>query len=95
MNAPEIVSFKTEKREPEKTDVDKLTDELHRRNEVWLIFDDLSIVLEDQQFTDKGIELLFSTLRYNTHKAKIIITSRTLPQLKDGECLIDVIEEEK
>ena len=95
MNAPEIVSFKTEKREPEKTDVDKLTDELHRRNEVWLIFDDLSIVLEDQQFTDKGIELLFSSLRYNTHNAKIIITSRILPVFENGEKLIDVVEDEE
>ena len=94
MNAPEIASFKTEKREPEKTDVDKLTDELHKRNEIWLILDDLSIVLEDQQFTDKGIELLFSTLRYNTHNAKIIITSRTLPVFETGEKLIDVVEDE-
>ena len=42
MNAPEIASFKEEKREPGKIDVDKLTGELHRRSEVWLIFDDLS-----------------------------------------------------
>ena len=82
MNAPEIASFKDEKREPGKIDVDKLTDELHRRSEVWLIFDDLSTILEDQQFADKGIELLFSSLRYNTHNAKIIITSRILPILR-------------
>jgi hypothetical protein len=62
MNAPEIASFKNERREPGKLDVDKLTDELQRKNEVWHIFDDLSTVLEDQQFTDKGIELLFSFL---------------------------------
>ncbi|WP_197074588.1 tetratricopeptide repeat protein [Methanosarcina sp. WH1] len=95
MKAPYIASFKAERREPGKTDVDKLTGELHRRSEVWLIFDDLSTVLEDQQFTDKGIELLFSSLRYNDHKAKVIVTSRTLPKLENGESLVDVIEGEE
>ncbi|AKB74509.1 hypothetical protein MSLAZ_1248 [Methanosarcina lacustris Z-7289] len=95
MNAPEIAAFKAERREPGKTDVDKLTGELHRRSEVWLIFDDLSTVLEDQQFTDKGIELLFSSLRYNDHKAKVIVTSRTLPKFENGESLVDVIEGEE
>ncbi len=95
MNSPEIASFKDEKREPEKIDVDRLTDELQRRGEIWLIFDDLSTVLEDQRFTDKGIELLFSSLRYNTHNAKIIITSRILPILANGESLLDVVEDEE
>lgn len=95
MNAPEIASFKTEKREPEKTDVDKLTDELHRSSEIWLIFDDLSTAIEDTKFSDKGIELLFSSLRYNTHNAKIIITSRILPILENGESLLDAIEDEE
>ena len=66
-----------------------------RRSEVWLIFDDLSTILEDQQFTDKGIELLFSSLRYNAHNAKVIVTSRILPMLENGESLIDVVEEEE
>ncbi|HII79583.1 MAG TPA: hypothetical protein HA261_04095, partial [Methanosarcina sp.] len=39
INAPEIVSFKAERREPGKTDIDKFTGELHRRSEIWLIFD--------------------------------------------------------
>ncbi|MCC4769217.1 tetratricopeptide repeat protein [Methanosarcina sp. DH2] len=95
MNAPEIVSFKAERREPGKTDVDKLTGELHRRSEIWLIFDDLSTILEDQHFADKGIELIFSSLRYNTHNAKVIVTSRILPILENGESLIDRIEDEE
>ncbi|HEX3009047.1 MAG TPA: hypothetical protein VHO90_15695, partial [Bacteroidales bacterium] len=95
MNAPEILSFKAERREPGKTDIDKFTGELHRRSEIWLIFDDLSTILEDQHFADKGIELLFSSLRYNTHNAKIIITSRILPILENGESLIDVAEDEE
>jgi tetratricopeptide (TPR) repeat protein len=95
MNAPEIASFKTERREPGKPDTDKLTDELQRRSQVWLIFDDLSTMLEDGQFNDKGIELLFSSLRYNTHNAKVIVTSRILPILENGESLIDVVEEEE
>jgi tetratricopeptide (TPR) repeat protein len=95
LNAPEVAEFKTEKREPRKFDVDKLTDDLQRRNQVWLIFDDLDTILEDRQFCDKGIELLFSSLRYNTHNAKIIITSRILPKLKNGKTLIDLVEGEK
>jgi tetratricopeptide (TPR) repeat protein len=95
MNAPEIAAFKAERREPGKADVDKLTDELQKRSQVWLIFDDLSTMLEDQQFTDKGIELFFSSLRYNAHNAKVIVTSRILPMLENGESLIDVVEEEK
>ncbi|MDQ1253582.1 MAG: hypothetical protein QG646_2754 [Euryarchaeota archaeon] len=95
LKAPDITSFKYDRREPGKLDVDKLTDELHRRNQIWLIFDDLSTILEDQHFVDKGIEFLFSSLRYNTHKAKIIVTSRILPILENGESLIDVMEDEE
>jgi hypothetical protein len=95
MNAPEIAAFKAERREPGKADVDKLTDELQKRSQVWLIFDDLSLMLEDRQFRDKGLELLFSSLRYNTHNAKIIVTSRILPILENGESLIDVVENEE
>ncbi|MHC1754303.1 MAG: tetratricopeptide repeat protein [Methanosarcina sp.] len=95
MKAPEIASFKAERREPGKTDVDKLTGELHRRSEIWIIFDDLSTILEDQRFADTEIKLLFSSLRYNTHNAKIITTSRILPMLENGESLLDVVEDEE
>ncbi len=95
LNAPEIASFRVEKREPGKTDVDKLTGELNRISEVWLVFDDLSMVLEDQHFADKGIEFLFSSLRYNTHNAKVIVTSRILPIFENGDSLVDVHEDEK
>jgi ATP-dependent transcriptional regulator len=94
VKAPEIAAFKSEKREPGKIDVDRLTGELYRQSEIWLFFDDLNTVLEDQQFIDKGIELFFSSLRYSTHNAKIIVTSRILPKLENGESLLDVIEDE-
>jgi tetratricopeptide (TPR) repeat protein len=89
MNAPEIASFKDKKRGLGNSDVYRLTGELNRKNEVWLVFDDLSMVLEDQRFIDKGIEFLFSSLRDNTHNAKVIITSRILPILENRESLID------
>ncbi len=95
LKAPEIASFKDERRKPGKLDVDKLTDEFQGRSEIWLIFDDLSTVLEDQYFADNGIELLFYSLRHNTHNAKIIVTSRTLPIFENGESFIDVIENEE
>lgn len=93
--APEITEFKSDRREPGKNDVDKFTGVLNDRSEIWLFFDDLSIILENTKFNDKGIELLFSSLRYSTHNAKIIITSRVLPNFKNGESLIDVVEEEE
>ncbi len=95
MRAPEITEFKSDRREPGKNDVDKFTGVLNDRSEIWLFFDDLSIILENTKFNDKGIELLFSSLRYRTHNAKIIITSRVLPNFKNGESLIDVVEEEE
>jgi hypothetical protein len=95
LKAPEIASFKDERREPGKTDVDKLTGELHKRSKIWLIFDDLSTFLEDQRFADKGVELLFSSLRYNTHNAKVIVTSRIFPILENGESLLDIVEDEE
>ncbi len=95
MKAPEITAFKSERREPGKIDVDKLTGELHRRSEIWLFFDDLNTVLEDTKFSDKEIEILFSSLRYSTHNAKIIITSRILPKLGNEDSLIDVVEDEE
>jgi tetratricopeptide (TPR) repeat protein len=95
MKAPEITAFKLENREPGKIDVDKLIGELNNMSEIWLFFDDLNIILEDTKFSDKGIELLFSSLRYNTHEANIIITSRILPKLRNGESLIDVVEGEE
>jgi len=94
LKVPEIAYFKDERREPGKFDIDKLTGEFQRKSEIWLIFDDLSTILEDQRFADNGIELLFSSLRHNTHNAKIIVTSRTLPIFKNGEKLIDVVENE-
>lgn len=95
LEAPEISSFREERREPGKYDVDKLTDELKKRDQIWLFFEDFSTVLEDRKFIDKEIELLFYGLRYNAHNAKIIITSRVLPEFINGEDLLDKPEEEK
>lgn len=95
MRTPEITEFKSDRRELGKNDVDKFTGVLNDRSEIWLFFDDLSIILENAKFNNKGIELLFSSLRYRTHNAKIIITSRVLPNFKNGESLIDVVEEEE
>jgi|GEM_PF-291445 len=95
MNSPDIAHFKEEKRKPEKKDIDKLTDKLQAGNPVWLIFDNLETILDDVYFQDENVDLFFTCLRKSTHEARIIITSRTFPKLKDGECLVDVIEGEK
>ena len=94
LQAPDILSFKGT-RKAGKIDINRLTDELYKRSPVWLIFDDLSFITDTQRkFKDPEMGLLFSTLRDNTHLAKIILTSRVLPMLDNGECLIDELEDE-
>ena len=95
MNAPHIADFKTEGREARQEDIDRLTDELQKREPVWLVFDNLETILDDRHFHDPGMDSLFTSLRNSTHQAKIIVTSRTLPILKDGESLIDIVDDEK
>ena len=95
MNKPEIASFKIEGMDAGQANINKLTAELRDRDTVWLIFDNLEIIMDSREFHDEGIDQLFTSLRDSTHQARIIVTSRTLPILKNGESLIDVIDEEK
>ena len=95
MNTPDIANFKREGREAGQEDINRLTDELHKREPVWLVFDNLESILDGRHFHNQGIDSLFTFLRGSTHQAKIIVTSRILPILGDGESLVDIIEEEK
>ncbi len=97
MNAPEIARFRSEKRDAGQDDINRLTGELQRRKQVWLVFDNLETTLDDaRKFRDEGMDLLFTSLRGSTHNAKIIVTSRVLPALKSGDGLIrDEVGEEK
>jgi tetratricopeptide (TPR) repeat protein len=95
MNCPDLAIFKEEKREPDINDINKLTDKLEVRNPVWLIFDNLKTILDDVYFKDENMDLFFTCLRNSSYEAKIIITSRIFPKLKNGECLIDAIEGDK
>lgn len=94
LEAPEILSFKG-KRQAGKPDINRLTEELRKRNSLWLVFDDLSYMInENRNFIDPGLGLLFTSLRDNTHRAKVILTSRIMPLLDNGEYLIDELEDE-
>ena len=94
LQAPAILSFKGI-RKAGKIDINRLTDELKKRDPVWLVFDDLSYITDSQRkFKDPEMGLLFLALRDNTHQAKIILTSRILPILDNGERLIDELEDE-
>jgi len=95
MNAPQIAQFREEGREAGQDDINRLTDELGKRDSPWLIFDNLETALNNRNFHDPGIDSLFTSLRDGTHQAKIIITSRTLPVLADGGSLIDILEDSK
>lgn len=94
LEAPEILSFKG-KRPAENTDINRLTEELRKRDSLWLVFDDLSYIIDEKQnFMDSGLGLLFKSLRDNTHNATVILTSRVMPLLDNGEYLIDELEDE-
>ncbi len=95
MNAPEIAGFREEKREAGQDDINRLTGELQRREQIWLVFDNLETILDDRYFHDQGMDLLFTSLRGSTHNAKIIVTSRVLPLLRNGDSLIDVLDEKQ
>ncbi len=91
-----IAGFRAGKRDAGQDDVNRLTGELHRREQLWLVFDNLEIILkDDRKFRDEGMDLLFTSLRKSTHNAKIIVTSRFLPLLNNGESLIDVLDEKQ
>ncbi|MGE5423656.1 MAG: trypsin-like peptidase domain-containing protein [Ignavibacteriales bacterium] len=92
LKSPEIAIFKEEKREPDLNDINKLTDKLNEGNPVWLIFDNLETILDDIYVKDENMDLFFTCLRNNAHEAKIIITSRIFPKLRNGEYLINIIE---
>jgi tetratricopeptide (TPR) repeat protein len=95
INSPDLAKFREEKRDAGTKDINKLTDKLNEKNPIWLVFDNIETVLDDIYFHDEYLDLFFTSLHNNTHQAKIIITSRVSPKLKNGEDLIDIIEEEK
>jgi ATP/maltotriose-dependent transcriptional regulator MalT len=95
MKMPELAHFKKEGREAEQEDITRLTGELQKREPVWLVFDNLETILDGVKFHDRGVDSLFTSLRNRTHQAKVIVTSRTLPTLGNGERLIDIIEGDK
>ncbi len=93
---PRIAGFRAERREAEQDDINRLAGELQKREQLWLVFDNLEIILnDDRKFRDEDMDLLFTSLRGSTHNAKIIITSRVLPLLNNGESLIDALDEKQ
>ncbi|MCQ1536315.1 tetratricopeptide repeat protein [Methanosarcina sp. KYL-1] len=87
LGAPEIADFRKERRAAGEVDVGKLIAELKKRSQSWLLFDGLEFMLEDRRFLEEGMEMFFSALSCSTHNAKILITSRVRPVLKNGESL--------
>ena len=94
MNTPDIARFKEEGREAGQDDIRRLLKELNKDNPLWLIFDNLETILdEDKCFHDRGLDSLFSFLRDGGHRAKVIITSRIVPETGDEEGLVDILDE--
>jgi len=72
-------------------DVDALIGFLNQDTPIWLVFDNMETVLshETNGFLDEGLELLFDSLKNNTHNAKIIITNPFVPDLRSGEPFLE------
>ncbi len=72
-------------------DVDVLISFLNQETPIWLVFDNLETVLsrDTYEFLDEGLEILFDSLKVNTHNAKIIITNPFIPILKTGELFLE------
>jgi tetratricopeptide (TPR) repeat protein len=72
-------------------DVDVLISFLDQDIPIWLVFDNLETVLsrDTYEFLDEGLELLFNSLKVNTHNAKVIITNPFIPILKTGELFLE------
>ncbi len=96
MNAPELARFRAEKRDAGQDDINRLIGELQKREQLWLVFDNLETILdENRKFRDEGMDMLFTSLRGSTHNAKLIVTSRALPLLRNGDSLIDALDEKR
>ncbi len=96
MNTPNIALFKEEGREAGQDDIRRLMKELNKNNPLWLIFDNLETILDEKKcFHDPGLDSFFSFLRDGGHKAKIIITSRIVPEMSSGEGLVDILDEKQ
>ena len=95
LNTPDIAKFKNERRDAGQKDIDRLIFKLQNSEPVWLVFDNLENILDGTYFHDRDIDSLFTSLRRSKHNARIIITSRLLPSLRNGESLIDIVSEKK
>lgn len=73
------------------SDVDILIGFLNQDLPIWLVFDNLETVLsrDSHGFLDEGLDILFDSLKNNTHSAKIIVTNPFVPVLKSGEPLLE------
>ena len=54
MNAPGIAGFRAEKRDAGQDDINRLTGELQRLEQLWLVFDNLETMLDDSIFPRSG-----------------------------------------
>ncbi len=72
-------------------DVDVLIGFLNQDKPIWLVFDNLETVLsrDSNEFLDEGPEILFDSLKNNTHNAKIILTNPFIPMMRSGELFLE------
>lgn len=84
LNWPELLNYRQERRQPGRSDVARLTDRLFELPPCWIILDNLESVLDGEgHFCDAGLEALFEALVGHQHRARLIVSSRMLPALRN------------
>ena len=88
LNWPALLAYRTDQRLPGQDDLLRLTGRLFQLPPLWLVFDNLESLLDDDgHFRDAGVENFFQTLLTRQHSASLIATSRVPPKFRDSRAL--------
>lgn len=80
----ELLAYRQERRQPGRGDIARLTDRLAALPGLWIVFDNLESILDHEgRFCDAGLESLFEALLAHQHQARLIVSSRMLPVLRN------------
>jgi tetratricopeptide (TPR) repeat protein len=90
LNWPELLIYRQERRPPGRGDVARLIDRLRELLPLWIVLDNLESALDDEgRFSDIGLESLFEALMTRQHQARLIVSSRMLPVLRNISVIVD------
>ena len=84
LGSPELCTYKHLGQKPDHDDIDRLTDQLSKSAPLWLVFDNLESLLDDDgRFHDADLDFLLQRLLTRQSQAHLIVCSRRLPVLQN------------